>query len=87
MLPAARTFNRSPGLVGGVAVTASSLPMLFFIPGFEERLVAQAAKWGPRWSRGFANMAPRIERSGAKVEPRIQKSVKTVEPPLKRAAM
>ena len=87
MIPAARTFNRSPGVIGGVAVTASSLPMLFFIPGFEERFAAQAAKWGPRWSRGFATVGPRVERTGARVEPKIQQSVKRVEPPLKRAAM
>lgn len=87
MLPAARTFNRSPGLVGGVAVTASTVPILFFLPGFEERLASQAAKWGPRWTRGFAQVTPRIERGAARVDPRIQKSVKTVEPPFKRAAM
>jgi hypothetical protein len=56
------------------------------LPGFEERLAAQAAKWGPRWNRGFSYFTPAIERHAAKVEPRMQKGVKFVEPPLKRAA-
>ncbi|TVY83102.1 hypothetical protein LSUE1_G002829 [Lachnellula suecica] len=86
-LPAARSFANSNGVIGGVAVTASAAPLLFFLPGFEERLAAQAAKWGPRWNRSFSQVAPRMERGAAKVEPRMQKGVKAIEPPLKRAAI
>jgi hypothetical protein len=87
MLPAARPFTRSPGVIGGVAVAGSAVPLLFFLPGAEERITAQAAKWGPRWNRVFARIAPRVERGAARVEPSVQKGVKAVEPPLKRAAL
>jgi hypothetical protein len=86
-IPVARSFTRSPGFIGGVAVTASATPLLMFIPGFEERLASQAAKWGPRWNRGFSKISPHVERHAAKVEPHMQKGVKIVEPPLKKAAL
>ena len=85
-LPNARSFSRSPGMIGGAAVAASFTPLLMFVPGFEERLAAQAAKWGPRWNRGFSHFTPALERHTARAEPALQKSVKMVEPPLKRAA-
>jgi len=87
MIPAARSFNRSPGVIGGVAVTASAVPLLFLLPSVQKRLAAAAAKWGPRWNRGFAAMSPHIERGAARVEPRMRKNVQVVEPPLKRAAL
>ncbi|KAF4627575.1 hypothetical protein G7Y89_g10578 [Cudoniella acicularis] len=87
MLPKARTITRSTGVVVGLAGTASAAPLLFFIPGAEERLAAQAAKWGPRWNRGFAHIAPRMERGAARVEPGVKRGVKVVEPPLKKAAL
>ncbi|TVY52991.1 hypothetical protein LCER1_G007598 [Lachnellula cervina] len=85
-LPAARAFTRANGLIGGVAVTASATPLLFFLPGAEERLAAQAAKWGPRWEKNLSHIAPRMEKGAARIEPRMQKGVKVVEPPMKRAA-
>jgi hypothetical protein len=86
-IPAPRTFSRPSSLIGGVAITASAAPLLFFLPGAEERIAAQAAKWGPRWNKGFARMTPRLERSAQRVEPGIQRGVRVVEPPLKRAAL
>lgn len=86
-IPNARNFSRSPGMIGGVAVTASAAPLLFLVPGFEERLSAQAAKWGPRWNRAFSHVTPHIEHHAAKIESPMQKGVKKVEPPLKRAAL
>lgn len=87
MLPKARSFNRSTGVVVGLSGTCAAAPLLFFIPGAEERLAAQAAKWGPRWNRGLSRVTPAVQRGAAKVEPRMQKTVKAVEPPLKKAAM
>ncbi|KAK2628796.1 hypothetical protein QTJ16_001899 [Diplocarpon rosae] len=91
MLPAARTFQRSTGRLGGAAIGVScavgTVPLLCLIPGAQERLAAQAAVWGPRWSRGFSYIAPRVERHAAKVEPRVKKGVEKVEPPLKKAAL
>jgi hypothetical protein len=87
MLPHARSVTRSRGIFVAVAGTASASPLLFFIPGFEERLAHQASKWGPRWNRGFSHLTPRIERGAMKVDPKMQKGVKMVEPPFKRAAM
>jgi len=90
-LPAARTFSRSHGKIGGAAIGVScavgSIPLICMIPGVEERLAAQAAVWGPRWSRGFSYVAPRVERHAASVEPRLIKGVQSVEPPLKKAAL
>ncbi|KAG4413987.1 hypothetical protein IFR04_012854 [Cadophora malorum] len=89
-LPAARTFTLSPGRLGGAAIGVScavgSVPLLCLIPGVEERLAAQAAVWGPRWSRGFAAVTPHVSRQAERVEPGIKKGVEKVEPPLKRAA-
>lgn len=87
MVPAPRAFSRGTGMVLGGAGVASAAPLLFFVPGFEERLAAQAAKWGPRWNRGFAHVTPMVQHHAAKVEPRMQKGVKAVEPPFKRAAL
>ena len=87
MIPKARTFTRSTGVIVGAAGVATASPLLFFIPGAEERLAAQAAKWGPRWNRGFARVSPAVQRSATRVEPGVKKGVKIVEPPLKRAAM
>ncbi|KAG9233739.1 hypothetical protein BJ875DRAFT_35450 [Amylocarpus encephaloides] len=87
MVPAPRSFTRSTGLLVGGAGFASAAPLLFFVPGAEERLAAQAAKWGPRWNRGFARVTPVVERHAAKLEPRMQKGVKRVEPPFKKAAL
>ncbi len=86
-LPAARSFSRSKGAIGGVAITASAAPLLFFLPGAEERIAAQSAKWGPRWNRAFSHLTPRMERGVARVEPRVQRGVRVVEPPLKGAAL
>lgn len=88
-IPAARSFTTRNGLIGTAAVTASAAPLLIFVPGFEERLAAQAAKWGPRWNKGFATIQPQCERGWekARIDTRMQKGVKTVEPPLKKAAL
>ncbi|KAH6721594.1 hypothetical protein DL95DRAFT_528740 [Leptodontidium sp. 2 PMI_412] len=90
-LPAARTFALSPGRLGGAAIGVScavgTVPLLCLIPGVEERLAAQAAVWGPRWSRGFAAVTPHVSRHAERVEPGIRRGVEKVEPPLKRAAI
>jgi len=87
MIPKARSITRSTGVLVGVAGTASAAPILFFIPGAEERLAMQAAKWGPRWNRGFSKLTPGVQRGALKVEPSVRKGVQIVEPPLKRAAI
>ncbi|TVY27677.1 hypothetical protein LHYA1_G004910 [Lachnellula hyalina] len=86
LLPAARTFTTANGIIGGVAVTASATPLLFFLPGAGERIAVQSAKWGPRWENNLSYIAPKMEKGAARIEPRIQKGVKVVEPPMKRAA-
>ncbi|KAE8443229.1 hypothetical protein EG329_002097 [Mollisiaceae sp. DMI_Dod_QoI] len=87
MLPHARTTTRSTGLIVGLAGTASAAPLLFFLPGAEERLATQAAKWGPRWTRGFAHFERGVQHGASRMEPGVKKGVKVVEPPLKRAAL
>ena len=87
MIPKAREFSRSTGVIVGVAGTASAAPLLFFLPGAEERLAAQAAKWGPRWERGFSRVSPAVQRVNTRVEPKMKKGVQVVEPPLKGAAL
>lgn len=87
MIPKAREFSRSTGVIVGVAGTASAAPLLFFLPGAHERLAAQAAKWGPRWERGFSRVSPTVQRVNTRVEPKMKKGVQVVEPPLKGAAM
>ncbi|EKD17689.1 uncharacterized protein L3040_003570 [Drepanopeziza brunnea f. sp. 'multigermtubi'] len=91
VLPAARTFQRSTGRLGGAAIGVScfvgSVPLLCLIPGVEERLAHQAAVWGPRWSRGFGYLAPHVQRHAGRVEPSVIKGVKRVEPPMKKVAL
>ena len=87
MIPQPRAFTRSTGVIVGAGAIATASPLLFFIPGAEERLAAQAAKWGPRWNRGFERMSPVVQRGAVRVEPGVKKGVKMVEPPLKRAAL
>jgi len=87
MIPKARAVTRSTGILVGGAGIASAAPLVFFIPGAEERLAAQAAKWGPRWNRGFARITPSVQHHAAKVEPHMARGVKAIEPPMKRAAL
>lgn len=87
MIPQPRSFARSTGLIVGAASVATASPLLFFVPGAEERLAIQAAKWGPRWNRGFARMEPHVQKHAGRVEPQLRKGVKAVEPPLKGAAV
>lgn len=88
MAPHIRSISRSTGVIVGLAGTASAAPLLFFVPGFEERLAAQAAKWGPRWNRGFASIQPHAQRvwDQGRVEPAAKQLVRRVEPPLKKTA-
>ena len=87
MIPKAHSFTRSTGVLVGAAGVATASPLLFFIPGAEERLAAQAAKWGPRWNRGFARLHPAVQHGAGRVEPHVKKGVQFIEPPLKKAAM
>ncbi|KUJ07809.1 uncharacterized protein LY89DRAFT_725551 [Mollisia scopiformis] len=87
MAPHLRTTTRSTGLIVGLAGTASAAPLLFFLPGAEERLAMQAAKWGPRWNRGFAHFERGVQHGARSVEPGVKRGVQVVEPPLKRAAL
>lgn len=76
----------SPGLLTGLASTTAVAPVLFLVPGVQEKLSMQAAKWGPRWERGFARAEPHFAKHLMKVEPPARRASKAVEPKMKSAA-
>ncbi|KAI1084787.1 hypothetical protein F5B20DRAFT_221294 [Whalleya microplaca] len=63
----------------GFAGVASFAPFYMMIPGAEERVAHQTARWAPRWERNISYCAPPAQRIAQRVEPRLEKAVKKVE--------
>ena len=69
----------------GVGVFA---PLYMLLPGAEERLAAQTARWAPRWDRSISYVSPRLERGIQRVTPPVERTVKHIDQrlPLERMA-
>ncbi|KAI1394816.1 hypothetical protein F4819DRAFT_234427 [Hypoxylon fuscum] len=63
----------------GLAGVAGFAPFYFMLPGAEERLAAQTARWAPRWERNISYFASPAQRIAQRVEPRIEKTVKRID--------
>ncbi|OTA57148.1 hypothetical protein K449DRAFT_450255 [Hypoxylon sp. EC38] len=75
-IPKAR---RSEVATFGLAGVAGFAPFYFMLPGAEERLAHQTARWAPRWERNISYFAPPAQRIAQRVEPRLEKTVKKID--------
>ncbi|KAH9996363.1 hypothetical protein F4779DRAFT_187223 [Xylariaceae sp. FL0662B] len=84
-LPTTRTTELATYGVAGVVGFA---PFYFILPGTEERLAHQTARWAPRWERNISYFAPPAQRIAQRIEPRLERTVKKIEHtlPLEKAA-
>ena len=69
----------------GVGVFA---PLYLLLPGAEERLAAQTARWAPRWDRSISYVSPRLERGIQRVTPPVERTVQRIDDrlPLEKVA-
>lgn len=84
-VPLPRTSERLTFSLASVGILT---PLAFLLPGGQERLAAQTARWAPRWERSVSRLARPVERGVQKVSPRLGRAVQRVESrlPLERAA-
>ncbi|KAI8955131.1 hypothetical protein F4801DRAFT_376179 [Xylaria longipes] len=75
-IPAARGSETA---IIGMAGVASFAPFYMMLPGAEERLASQTARWAPRWERNISRFAAPAERLAQRAEPRIARTVRRVE--------
>lgn len=85
-IPAAR---RSETAIFGMAGVASLAPLYMMLPGAEERLASQTARWAPRWERNISRFAAPAERLALRAEPRVARTVQKIDNklPLEKMAM
>jgi len=84
-IPSAR---RSEILTFGVAGVGAFAPLYLMVPGAEERLAAQTARWAPRWERNIGFFTPHVERGIRRVTPPVARTVRSIDErlPLERVA-
>ncbi len=72
----------------GVAGVGAFAPFYVLLPGAEERLAAQTARWAPRWERNISLVTPQIARSIRTVTPPVARTVKKIDQrlPLEKVA-
>ncbi|KAI0429148.1 hypothetical protein F5Y09DRAFT_268904 [Xylaria sp. FL1042] len=75
-IPAARGSETA---IFGMAGIASFAPFYMMLPGAEERLASQTARWAPRWERNISRLAAPAERFAQRAEPRVARTVKRIE--------
>ncbi|PKS09660.1 hypothetical protein jhhlp_004280 [Lomentospora prolificans] len=75
-IPLARS---SESLCYGVAGVGALAPFFYFIPGVEERLAVQTARWAPRWERNISFITPTVQRGIQRVEPPVSKTFRRIE--------
>ncbi|KAI1201823.1 hypothetical protein F5X97DRAFT_319829 [Nemania serpens] len=85
-IPAPR---RSETAFFGMAGVASLAPFYMMLPGAEERVAAQTARWAPRWERSISRVAAPAERLTQRAEPRVSRTIKRIDDklPLERMAL
>jgi hypothetical protein len=75
-IPAAKSTEV---LCYGVAGLGAFAPIYFMLPGANERLAVQTARWAPRWERNITYFVPPVERGIKRVEPPVSRMVKRIE--------
>lgn len=84
------SFTRSPeALCYGAASVTALAPLYLIMPGAEERLANQTARWAPRWERNISVFSPSFEKGIQRVEPPVARAVRRIEHrlPLERVAL
>ncbi|GAW23624.1 hypothetical protein ANO14919_131980 [Xylariales sp. No.14919] len=75
-IPAARGSETA---IFGMAGVVSFAPFYMMLPGAEERVASQTARWAPRWERNISRFAAPAERIAQRAEPRAARAVKRFE--------
>lgn len=63
----------------GAAGVGAFAPLYMMLPGAEERLAAQTARWAPRWERNITFFVSPVERGIQRVSPPIEKTVQRID--------
>lgn len=79
MVPRLPKARRSEAFVVGAAGVGVLTPIYLMMPGAEERLAHQTAKWAPRWERQTSYWAPRWEKNIQRIEPPVARTVQSIE--------
>jgi hypothetical protein len=79
---------RSEVLLFGAAGATAFAPFYMMMPGAEERLAAQTARWAPRWERNITFFKNPVERGVQRISPPVERTVKRIERrvPMERVA-
>ncbi|KAI1175696.1 hypothetical protein F4777DRAFT_578661 [Nemania sp. FL0916] len=85
-IPAARNSEKA---IFGMAGVASLAPFYMMLPGAEERLASQTARWAPRWERSISRVAGPAERLIQRAEPPVSRTVQRLDNrlPLEKMAL
>lgn len=85
-IPAARS---SELLFFGAAGVTGFAPFYLMLPGAEERLARQTAKWAPRWERNITFFKNPVERGVQRISPPVERTVKRIDKrlPLEKMAV
>ncbi|KAI0192305.1 hypothetical protein EV127DRAFT_426613 [Xylaria flabelliformis] len=85
-IPAPRSSETA---IIGMAGVASFAPFYMMLPGAEERIASQTARWAPRWERSISRFAAPAERLAQRAEPRVSRTVKRIDNrlPLEKMAL
>ncbi|KAG6013641.1 hypothetical protein E4U54_006498 [Claviceps lovelessii] len=78
-IPRLPRAKRTEGLCMGVAGVGVLTPLYLVMPGAEERLARQTAKWAPRWERNITYFTPPVERAVQRMEPTVSRAVQRVD--------
>ncbi|KAI8634368.1 hypothetical protein F5Y19DRAFT_413194 [Xylariaceae sp. FL1651] len=72
----------------GIAGVGAFAPFYFMLPGAEERLATQTARWAPRWERNISYFTHPAQRIAQRAEPPISRTVKKIDDklPLEKVA-
>ena len=84
-IPKARSAE---ALTFGVAGITAFAPFYMILPGANERLASQTARWAPRWERNINFFVPAVKRGVRLVAPFIETTVKRIDQrlPLEKVA-
>ena len=75
-IPSAR---RTEVLTFGVAGLGAFAPLYMMLPGAEERLAKQTARWAPRWEKNLSFFTPHVERGIQRVTPPVARTVRKID--------
>ena len=63
----------------GAAGLSAFAPFYFILPGAEERLATQTARWAPRWERNITFFKSPVERGIQRVTPPVERTVRRID--------